>query len=424
MKKLLAIVFLLSSLSVLARTVKTETYVANSGIMVSVPLMVDDLSDVGAATFVITYDPTILVCRDVKDGAAVKKNSLVYADSGSGQIVIVAPKLVAESGTIAELGFFVRSGTEGLFSDVTIAEADFGAKDGVTDITITNPTKVVNGMVRVMSKTAAVKRLEESFVVLAKSEIGSVTFGSGDAIQASGDKTPILVSGDVTAVGTIPVRKPAIGWTSGRYQLLTTSSQGLSFVLEGMDAIVESETKSGLTTYFATVAIEGEVEIAALGGGISNETAAEIKSLIAAELEAHPEVTKVEVEGESDIITIAADLGIAPSFDVLGNVATATYRMPEIFITDFDPKTGRVGMKVVPGEGNEIRSNLAVGCIHVYGTSDLSSKMRYISGVSIDLTPYLGVETKGEAELTVALGSHTFIKIKAETVIKQEGELE
>lgn len=423
MKKLLTIVFLLSSLSVFARTVKTETFVVNSGTTVSVPLTVDDLSDVGAATFVITYDPTILVCRDVKDGAAVKKNSLVYADSGSGQIVIVVPKLVAEAGTIAELNFFVRSGTEGLFSDVTIAEADFGAKDGVTDITITNPTQVVNGMIRVMSKTAAVKRLEESFVVQAKSELGSATFGVGDAIQACADKTPIII-GNITAADVIPVRKPTIGWTSGRYELLTTSEKGLLLALEDIDAIVESETKDGLTTYFATVAIEGEVEIAALGGEISSETAAEVKSLLVDEIAAHPEIKKVEVKGEAEIVTIAADLGIAPSFDVLGTVATATYRTPEIFITDFDPKTGRVGMKVVPGEGNEIRSNLAVGCIHVYGTSDLSEKMRYISGVSIDLTPYLQSSTKGEANLTVSLGSHTFIKIKAETLIKQEGDPE
>ena len=81
-------------------------------------------------------------------------------------------------------------------------------------------------------------------------------------------------------------------------------------------------------------------------------------------------------------------------------------------------------IKLDPGAGNSIKTMLATGCIHVYGTSDLTQKMRYISGTSIDLSPYLQSETKGEADLTVSLGIHTFIKIKAETLIKQEGEQE
>jgi hypothetical protein len=83
-----------------------------------------------------------------------------------------------------------------------------------------------------------------------------------------------------------------------------------------------------------------------------------------------------------------------------------------------------VRIKVTPGEGNAIRASLATGCVHVYGTKDLSQKMRYISGTAFDLTPYLKDATRGEADLTVALGSHTFIKVKVETTIKQEGEEE
>lgn len=50
--------------------------------------------------------------------------------------------------------------------------------------------------------------------------------------------------------------------------------------------------------------------------------------------------------------------------------------------------------------------------------------MRYISGTAFDLTPYLRSDTKGEADLTVSLGSYTFIKVKAESITKQEGEIE
>ena len=81
-------------------------------------------------------------------------------------------------------------------------------------------------------------------------------------------------------------------------------------------------------------------------------------------------------------------------------------------------------INVTPGEGNTIRSALATGCIHVYGTNDLKEKMRYISGTAFDLTPYLQAETKGEADLTVSMGTHTFIKVKAEKAVKSEGDLE
>ena len=81
-------------------------------------------------------------------------------------------------------------------------------------------------------------------------------------------------------------------------------------------------------------------------------------------------------------------------------------------------------IRVDPGEGNAIRAPVATGCIHVYGTNNLGEKMRYIGNVEIDLAPYLQAETIGEAELTVDMGSHTFLKVKAETVIKSEGEVE
>ena len=102
----------------------------------------------------------------------------------------------------------------------------------------------------------------------------------------------------------------------------------------------------------------------------------------------------------------------------------AEYARPELKITAFDPKTGHVRIKVTPDEGNRIASTLASGCVHVYGTRTLGEKMRYLSGTAFDLTPYLKADTLGEADLTVALGSSTFIKIKIENTTKQEGDPE
>lgn len=96
-----------------------------------------------------------------------------------------------------------------------------------------------------------------------------------------------------------------------------------------------------------------------------------------------------------------------------GESTVAAYATPKLEIEAFDPATGAVRIKVTPGEGNAIRSALATGCVHVYGTDDLAKAMRFIGGVSFDLAPYLKADTKGEADPVVALGSHTFIKINA-----------
>lgn len=101
-----------------------------------------------------------------------------------------------------------------------------------------------------------------------------------------------------------------------------------------------------------------------------------------------------------------------------------TYTMPTITITSFNPETGVVRIRVVPGEGNKIVSELATGYVHVYGTSNLAEKMKYISKVGFDLAPYLRAETKGEASLTVDLGTHSFLKIKIEEMPKVDGATE
>ena len=88
-----------------------------------------------------------------------------------------------------------------------------------------------------------------------------------------------------------------------------------------------------------------------------------------------------------------------------------TYATPTLAITSFDPATGKVGIKVTPGEGNQIVANINTGYVHVYGTDDLSKTMKLIEQVGFDMTPYLKEETKGEGTLTVTLGTHTFLKV-------------
>ncbi len=427
MKRLLSTLACLGALipSALARTVSAGSLVANPGAIVSVPVAVDDLSDVGAALLAINYDASVVVCLGVDAGEAVSAKSFLYADTGAGQLVLSAASFAAPSGVVARVRFSVREGTQGLYSDVTLAEVDLAATDGVTDLSAANPVSVVNGMVRSLATDAAAARLESAFRVAPQISLGSLALADGDGLVADADGEPIRVAGAVTAVGSIPVDAPLGGWQTGSYALLRTPTTSLTFALaDAADATIRAVTADGLTTYYADVMVEGSVEIVAESGTLPVATRAQVKSLLADELAAHAEVTSVTVKGDGALVAVAADLGIAPQLDVLGTEATATYQTPTLEIVAFEPTTGRVRIKVTPGEGNAIRAPLATGCVHVYGTSDLSQKMRYISGTAFDLAPYLKDATKGEADLTVALGSHTFIKVKVETTIKQEGEQE
>lgn len=425
MRKFVLVLSILFSCSVFARTVAVDTYVCNPGQVVSVNLTVDDLSDVGAATFSINYDSTIVACLGVDAGEAINESKMTYADTGSGQIVLAVSEFNAPKGVIARVRLLAREGTQGQFSDVTVASADFGAKDGVTDLSTVNPIQVKNGMIRVVDSLASVSRLEAAFTVWPKTKVRELTLALGDSIQASDDGEGVQVSQSVSASGAIPVRAPLYGWQTGRYTLMTTPTKNLQFSLgDDIDAVISSETINGMTSYYADVTVEGSLEIVPETGSLEAGTIAAIRASLSSGLAAYPNVKRVVVKGEGAKIPVIVDLGIVPNIAVAGDTATVEYKSPSLTIVAFNPQTGIVRIKVTPGEGNSIRSQLVTGCIHVYGTDDLIKKMRYVSQVSIDVSNYLREGTKGEADLTVTMGTHTFLKVKAETQIKNEGDTE
>lgn len=425
MRKFVLVLSILFSCSVFARTVAVDTYVCNPGQVVSVNVTVDDLSDVGAATFSINYDSTIVACLGVDAGEAINGAKMTYADTGAGQIVLVVPEFTAVKGVIARVRLFAREGTQGQFSDVTVASADFGAKDGVTDLATVNPIQVKNGMIRVVDSLASVSRLEAAFTVWPKTTVRELTLDPGDCIQASDDGEGVQVSQSVSASGAIPVRAPLYGWQTGRYTLMTTPTKNLQFSLgDDIDAVISFETINGMTSYYADVTVEGSLEVVPETGSLEAETIAAIRASLSSGLVAYPNVKRVVVKGEGAKIPVIVDLGIVPDIAVAGDTATVAYKSPSLTIVAFNPKTGIVRIKVTPGEGNSIQSQLVTGCIHVYGTNDLLKKMWYVSKVSIDVSNYLREGTKGEADLTVTMGTHTFLKVKAETQIKNEGDTE
>ena len=408
-------------------SVGTGTIVANGGARVVVPVIVDTSLPAACLSVRLTYDPNILVFLGVRKGEVAEAfdEDFIVTQPKTGELVVgcyAAKDVVAGVGELARAVFLVRPGTEGRFSDVTVSDVQLADESGVRNVTTDSDVSTHSGMVRVMGTSADVQRLENAETVAADTRLGNLALEDGDAIQASDERTAVFVDGMVTASGAISVSPPVNGWTSGRYALLTTPTAGLSFVLEDAPkAELFSETEGGVTTYYATLSVDGEVRVTCAADELSPGTQNQIRMFAAGMLDG---IGEIAVSGPSGLIGVIADMGIAPAFTRTGSTLEAEYSMPEIRITEFDPETGAVRFKVTPGEGNQIVSMISTGYIHVFGTDDLLEKMKYISKVGFDLTPYLRAETKGEGSIFVTLGTHTFLKIKVEDVSRVDGESE
>ena len=418
MKIFFSFAMMCTAISSFAYQISVGSYVANAGCTVTVPVALDSVAGLSYAGATLTYDPQVLVVTKVEAGTLktiMPEDFVTTSTNGSVSVSIFgsgATNVVNGTGTIAYVTFATRMGAEGRYSDIVVSNVDIGESTGVKDVTVGNPVKTMNGMVRVMRTDAAVARLEGAETVASDTTLESIKLESGDAIQASDAQTPIIVAGAVKGLTTIPVVAPVNGWAGGRYALLKTPTIGLSFTLEGVeDAVFSQETADGVTTYYATIAMQGEVPVVCEGEEISAGTANQIRKLLGDKLAG---MTKVNVSGPKGLIGVIADMGIAPKCTIVGTTLNAVYSTPEIRITSFEPDTGIVRIKVTPGEGNAIVSEIAMGYLHVYGTDDLAKAMVLIDKVGYDLTPYLKEATKGEAVLNVMLGTHTFLKVKVE----------
>lgn len=250
--------------------VSVDTFVANPGQRVAVPVRFDTVKGASHVWTRMTYDPQVLVLMEVKEGslnATFPDDFVVVGDEKSGSVSISAlgeTNVQAEvEGTLATVIFEVRTGTQGLYSDLTVANVKVGEETGLRDVTVANPVKTKNGMVRVMAQSAAVARLEDAQTICADAVLGSVAFKDGDGIQASDEQTAVVVTGAVTTEEAIRVIAPIEGWASGRYELLKTPTTGLQFAL--VDApggwALGSEESNGIVTYFANVNIIDELPI-------------------------------------------------------------------------------------------------------------------------------------------------------------------
>ena len=407
------------SSSVLGYQVSVDTYVCNAGRQITVPVALDSAAGLSYAGATLTYDPQVLVVTKAEAGTlkTLMAEDFVATDTNGTLTVAIfgstAENVASGSGSIANVTFAVRDGTAGLYSDIAVTDVQLGEKTGVKDVTVGNPVKTVNGMIRVMGAGADVARLEAPETICDATTFGTLELKEGDAILANAAQTtPISVSGAVSASsGAIPVKAPIYGWTSGTYALLSTTTTGLQFSLDGADAEFSSTVVNGVTTYYATVSVAGEIVIVCESEPLDSGVKAQIRdyaSQAIANLPADSPVrakfvpgATVKVKGPaSTSVALISDMGLAPAFSIdEAGTLNFTYAEPRLVITSFDSATGAVGIKVTPGEGNSIVANINTGYVHVYGTDRLGRKMKYISAVGFDMSKYLKADTKGEGVL-------------------------
>ena len=421
-----------------AYQISVGTYVCNAGRQITIPVMLDSASGLSYAGATLTYDPQVLVVTKAEAGSlkSVMADDFTAVDTNGTLSVAIfgssETNVVSGFGAIALVTFAVRDGTAGLYSDIAVTDVELGEKTGVKDVTAGNPVTTIGGMVRVIGPDAIVSRLENPQAVCAGTTLASLALQAGDALLADdAQMVPIAVAGAVTgAAEAIPVRAPVYGWTSGTYPLLSTTTAGLAFELEGVEAGFSSTTENGITTYYATVVVAGEVPIVcdteALDAGIKAQIRDYVRVAIARldpsdaatvrirdRFENGPRILVTKPNDAS--VALISDMGIAPAMSVEDGILRLAYAMPTLKLTSFNPANGAVGVLITPGAGNTIVADINTAYIHVYGYARLGEMFQRISQVGFDFSKYLKDETKGEGTLYVTLGSHSFLKVKVET---------
>lgn len=422
---LIAMLLLVAASAVRAYTVSVGTYVCNPDATISVPIMLDTAEGLANIGVQINYDSQVLVCTKLEQGtlASVFSDDFISSDNGAGCISVVS---FAESnvqtnatGSLAVLTFMIRTGTEKQYSDITIANITIGEETGVKDLSATNTLVPQSGMVRAFGATDSCSQLEGAQMVVADTKLASLTLSNGDSIQASGNKTPIIVAGDVTTASTIPVNEPEAGWSDGTYEILTTTTTDLAFSVRGISedesAKVSSITENGVTTYSIIIDVEGEDSNIVVRGATLTE---ELKDYAVklAKTQLSDGLSTVVVEGGADNVALAHDLGITPIMRTSGtDTVEMTFGEPTLTITAFDPIAGTVKAKVIPPEGMTIDGDLVVGVIRVIGSETLNSEQSEIADIVVDSSVYKNADTKGEFTCTVQLGKNTFVRVKVVT---------
>ena len=414
-------IFLLAALAAIAAnaaTVSVGTYVCNPGATVRVPVSFESTGGLTGVSVTLSYDPQVVVCSRVEAGGL----SAVFGDdfTGSAEQVGTATATlfslggnVAENiaGTAATFVFIARNGTAGEFSDITVTKVELLEESGVRDATVNNPVSTRNGMIRVMAADATAARMEEAQTVVADSHLGSLTLSEGDGIQASDAGTPIVIAGAVSAHGLIPLTAPDHGWATATYEILRTTTAGLSFAnaTNGAERLNVTETRSdGISTYSLAMEVEGCLAMTS-----SEPLSAELQSYVQSCVGRPDGVSSINVNGGAETIALAKAFGILPRVSVVSGVAEATFATPTVWITAFDLAGGTLTAVVRPEGENTIAGDGVVrGVIQVLGGNAPKAISVPVETVKIDLSGYFDVETAGQFRCNANFGGNRFFRVR------------
>lgn len=429
MKRILSISFSLVILSILfplsafAWTVSVGTWVCNPDASVVVPVEIDDAAGLAYAAVRINYDPQVLVCLRVERGGLDEAfdGDFLVKDDGAGTLSFARFRksdgvASAGGGILARAVFAVRPGTARQYSDLAIANIRLGDDSGVRDLSLSGTIAPSGGMVRIFPENGSAARLEGAQTIAADTHLATLALSAGDAIQASAAGTPIVVSGATSATAEIAVLAPEGGWANGTYALLKTSTRGLSFVSAengGAPLAVEESEEDGLRLYSLRVETDSTLEIVTEDGTSTLGTAATayVQGLFAGE----EGVTRVVVGGGEKNVLLARALGIRPAEIHAGATIEARFETPTIEILSYDRETSVIKVRVTPGTGNTLETELMTGVVRLRGGAIPGAFDDWTSiSFSLDADSYLATATKGEftlSDVQIDFGPTSFFRL-------------
>ncbi len=422
MKRLFFILSLLFGGLLAAREVKLENVVCNPGAYVVVPVTLDEAQGLAVVSFTLTYDPQVLVLHEVRQGALRQHFSyefVVEEDTGAVEVVSVAPDNIADScsGTLAEVAFYVREGSDSLYSDLALADVSFNEETMTLDMSSEEPTTLQQGLIRPLATTNVCQdRMGEGCVtVAAETTLKSLALLEGDALAvATADAEPILVTESFTATGALDVVPPVNGWATATYPVLKCKATNVRFNILGdaTSASIVTTQDGGYTLYSVAAVTESDWAIETTPS--EWELSADDKNALVQLLNPEEGVKTIRVAGTQEAVEMGLDLGILPQTVVADGVMTANFAVPTLEIVGFDVAAGKVTAKVVPPEGATLGTLKPVtGVIHLYGTDDLSVAMEEMNDLTVSVEDYTKVDTRGHLVLTVQFGTKTFFRVVA-----------
>ncbi len=197
---LVACAFVRADETPVAQEVRLGDVECRAGTTITVPIEVENLKNVASVFTMITYDPLVLVFQKAEQASGMREiftEFIVSEETGAVKILSYGTNNCAQvTGELAYLTFAVREGSEGLYSDLSLAQVSVNEKTMTADLTVVNPLKVKSGMLRVMAAAAESEIEIESEVAFSEEDKTALK----ELLAIGSDVAKVVVQGEQAAV--------------------------------------------------------------------------------------------------------------------------------------------------------------------------------------------------------------------------------